>query len=538
MSNGPPPGPWEFTIWDFTPEQHNVEHLNLYKEGGLCPVHLGDLYDDETYTVVFKLGYSGTSTVWLARDNSYLAAQESEQHPFQYVALKFLAANQGPHEAVILQQIHETRMEEPAYNTSTSSSSANAKGPHAGKQNIIRLLHTFSYESPNGIHQILVLPPVRPIRETMHAAADTPEHCLDIAQQTANGLAYLHDRDIVHGDLYANNVGYSIAGLVNDKNFRLEFEEPTLYPTALFPSRPPWPHYDKDLFMPEVPLDRETPKRIPKYLVPVGMWKAKDKEFESYTKKPQVCIYDFNRAFSLSVIPSEEPLVALPEVFCPPEYVYPTCRLDEGDEPLPEETHKIFRRHHGDARATLGEISKQVDIWALGCLVADLLGAEMLPRILGTCPISGERTAEVILKIDPDIPKEWERLGMVSNARQSIGDRRDEAHQKAWGDILKRWGRVYSGRARAVTPKPPKKRLEYLYFGAKLTAIPEDEPSPPPFDPARFEGILQLCQYMLRSDPRQRPSIEDVLERIDHVLENLPPHTQRHIDDGPSLTSR
>lgn len=38
-----------------------------YHQGGLHPIYLGDVLDDR-YKICRKLGFGGTSTVWLAKD--------------------------------------------------------------------------------------------------------------------------------------------------------------------------------------------------------------------------------------------------------------------------------------------------------------------------------------------------------------------------------------------------------------------------------------------------------------------------------------
>lgn len=46
------------------------EKLPTYDRTNYYPMHIGDIADGH-YQVVAKLGYGGTSTVWLARDLKY-----------------------------------------------------------------------------------------------------------------------------------------------------------------------------------------------------------------------------------------------------------------------------------------------------------------------------------------------------------------------------------------------------------------------------------------------------------------------------------
>ena len=51
----------------YNPVFSEGEDVELYKEGGFHPVHLGDVLG-ERYRVCRKLGFGSSSTVWLAKD--------------------------------------------------------------------------------------------------------------------------------------------------------------------------------------------------------------------------------------------------------------------------------------------------------------------------------------------------------------------------------------------------------------------------------------------------------------------------------------
>jgi serine/threonine-protein kinase SRPK3 len=53
------------------PRNNLVEPLDQYRPGGYHPVHIGDTFDHGRYTVHNKLGWGGTSTVWLATDAEF-----------------------------------------------------------------------------------------------------------------------------------------------------------------------------------------------------------------------------------------------------------------------------------------------------------------------------------------------------------------------------------------------------------------------------------------------------------------------------------
>lgn len=51
---------------------HAREPVDSYRPGGYHPVHFGDSLCNGRYEVVRKLGFGETSTVWLARNTSYV----------------------------------------------------------------------------------------------------------------------------------------------------------------------------------------------------------------------------------------------------------------------------------------------------------------------------------------------------------------------------------------------------------------------------------------------------------------------------------
>lgn len=51
---------------------HAREPADSYRPGGYHPVHFGDFLCNGRYEVVRKLGFGLSSTVWLARNTSYV----------------------------------------------------------------------------------------------------------------------------------------------------------------------------------------------------------------------------------------------------------------------------------------------------------------------------------------------------------------------------------------------------------------------------------------------------------------------------------
>lgn len=48
------------------------EDLEDYRPGGYHPINIGDEFSNGRYMIVRKLGWGHFSTVWLARDNTYV----------------------------------------------------------------------------------------------------------------------------------------------------------------------------------------------------------------------------------------------------------------------------------------------------------------------------------------------------------------------------------------------------------------------------------------------------------------------------------
>ena len=46
----------------------NIEDIEDYRPGGYHPISIGDTFDQGRYRILHKLGFGGSSTVWLVRD--------------------------------------------------------------------------------------------------------------------------------------------------------------------------------------------------------------------------------------------------------------------------------------------------------------------------------------------------------------------------------------------------------------------------------------------------------------------------------------
>ncbi|KAF2230641.1 serine/threonine-protein kinase SRPK3 [Viridothelium virens] len=184
-----------------------------YRPNGLHPIHFGDTFKENQYTVIRKLGNGAFSTVWLALDKLKK----------RYAALKVTTAKSSPSidkELAIYQQL-----------------SRDATSVIISKY-FVTLLDHFKMTGPNGTHQCLVYEPMGPTAASMrnHLGENKVLRPLEprrypkwmakiILKQTLTGLEFLHKHGIVHSDLSPGNILFSIPSLDAMKEGRLKQNE-------------------------------------------------------------------------------------------------------------------------------------------------------------------------------------------------------------------------------------------------------------------------------------------------------------------------
>lgn len=167
----------------------SIEELYNYRPGGLHPIHIEDSLDNGRYTVIQKLGYGSSSTVWLARDGTFN----------RYVALKILTvkASKTRNELGCLEYL-----------------SAKPRPKHPGHEYISAsfLDRHFWLDGPNGRHLVLVSNVSGPsVFQMTQWAIRIPESLAQkIALQLNQGLAYLHSEGIWHGNLTNRDVLFQL----------------------------------------------------------------------------------------------------------------------------------------------------------------------------------------------------------------------------------------------------------------------------------------------------------------------------------------
>ncbi|KAF7311396.1 Protein kinase [Mycena kentingensis (nom. inval.)] len=264
------------------------EDPEAYKPGGLHPVHLGDKFSNDRYTVVHKLGHGATSTVWLVSD-----AQTNA-----YASLKLLSASKTATELPVLQHLRSSY--DPA---------------KPGSQHVAQILDHFVHEGPNGRHQCLVGEVFGPNfsvsnTEWLHDLWDDgrlPSEIVHrICGQLAVAVAYLHKRGVAHGDLNPGNVLLSLP-----RSWTSKADLDAMYGDARLWTR-------------DLPSDgKKQPgsAQRPKYLV-VGL-NTNPELLRVCLQEPNIKLCDFSESY----IPSlpDPPRVATPHFCRPPEALLAVC---------------------------------------------------------------------------------------------------------------------------------------------------------------------------------------------------------------------
>ena len=178
----------------------SIENIELYRPGGLHPVSIGDVFARGRYKVLHKLGYGGSSTVWLARDQG---PQGQSPASGSLVALKVISAIES-----------SKRNDEVAELTIPFKLDAfSSATQNTARDNIQVTKDYFTEDGPNGTHLCIVYqfagPSLRSMSSTPWRMAGSRRLRGDlarkVAKQTASVVELMHSAGVVHGgsrDLY------------------------------------------------------------------------------------------------------------------------------------------------------------------------------------------------------------------------------------------------------------------------------------------------------------------------------------------------
>ncbi|KAI0595121.1 kinase-like protein [Biscogniauxia sp. FL1348] len=164
------------------PIMDDVEFLEDYKPGGLCPIDIGDILDNR-FEVVHKLGYGGIATVWLCYDT------EGEI----WRAIKINAAEKSTEDCSDIKAIRAIVSAE--------------KLGHRKDNHVVMPLQTFWTTSPNGRHLCSVLPLLGPrLSDWRGELGKDGDRVNNICYQIVEGLNFIHSKGISHGDFRPQNI--------------------------------------------------------------------------------------------------------------------------------------------------------------------------------------------------------------------------------------------------------------------------------------------------------------------------------------------
>ncbi|KAJ7282634.1 kinase-like domain-containing protein [Mycena rebaudengoi] len=311
-----------------------------YGPGGFFPVKLGDILSPEgsapdslRYRISAKLGYGSYSTVWLARD--FVAGHT------RTVAIKIVRASESAtsREAAILKRLRTPISDPPA---------------------VIQLLDSFTLTSANGIHQALVTEPVI-LLEHLNNFPGLQVNTRSLVRQALEGLAFIHERGIAHGDLYMSNIGVAIPDLD-------AFSENDLWFMDGAPE-----------IVPVVPSDPREPGSFPPYLTQtMDLRQFLVRKVPGFAaREPRVRILDLGCGYFAEESPS--PRCHTPLSYAAPEVAFPIMAHDNRDAPW-------------DRRA---------DIWALGCTIYQIAAGRFLFGNFGS------HILDDMAAICGDAPADW-----------------------------------------------------------------------------------------------------------------------------------
>ncbi|KAF2087416.1 kinase-like protein [Saccharata proteae CBS 121410] len=256
-----------------------LEDLGGYCEGGHHPTHIGDLFHDGRYRILYKLGFGPHSLVWLARD----------LHTNKCVALKILTASSSRN------------------SRESKRLRALEKGDigHSGRSLVAALLDDFWHDGPNGRHRCIVTNPTGcAVGDLKSGTVPFPlKAARSVAAQVLLGLEYIHSCGLVHAELHLKDLSVHSISLAPCIPEDITDEE--LHAKLGQPKRVPLKNSDHQSPGPESP-------QFPQYVVkPVSLCHS---SYEAVA--PKVVISDFGACFLAKAPPQK---LQTPIILTPPE---------------------------------------------------------------------------------------------------------------------------------------------------------------------------------------------------------------------------
>ncbi|KAJ3522407.1 hypothetical protein NMY22_g11900 [Coprinellus aureogranulatus] len=179
----------------------NVENLESYAGDGHRPSRIGDTPSNGRYTILHKLGFGGSSTVWLARDHhGSEQSQDVDAAPGSLVTLKIMSASMSRRPPSELPEISIPRY-------------LSERIPLSEAEAFQLVQNSFMEPSPNGQHLCIVTPfrgpSILALKEHLRARYNCRLRgnlARRIAKQAAMGLKALHNAGVRLADFTTSNL--------------------------------------------------------------------------------------------------------------------------------------------------------------------------------------------------------------------------------------------------------------------------------------------------------------------------------------------
>jgi serine/threonine-protein kinase SRPK3 len=166
-----------------------IEDIEDFQPSGYHPISVGDTFDHGRFRVLHKLGFGGSSTVWLARD------QREEGDQSRIVTLKAMRADVPS---------SKVPSENPELAISQKLRASLSPSVLVDFQTVD---HHFFVQGPNGSHLFLIFPLAGP---SILSMSDSPGRAAGsrrlradlarkVAKQTAMVMHHMHCTGVVHG---------------------------------------------------------------------------------------------------------------------------------------------------------------------------------------------------------------------------------------------------------------------------------------------------------------------------------------------------
>ncbi|TEB21262.1 kinase-like protein [Coprinellus micaceus] len=178
-----------------------VEDLETYVENGNHPCSIGDTLSNGRYQILHKLGFGGSSTVWLARDRGPHSLPASPTRAL--VTMKIMAASLSTRPPAEVQEI-----------TIPERLCSRLARTNVGLvRNIQSVQDCFFHNGPNGHHLCIVSPVLGPSVLAIEDFLSVEHHtrirkviAQKIAKEAAVALEGIHSAGVVHGDFTTSNL--------------------------------------------------------------------------------------------------------------------------------------------------------------------------------------------------------------------------------------------------------------------------------------------------------------------------------------------